>query len=332
MSVGLQLARAREAQGLSRAELAARADLSVESLAAIEEANVDRLPDRFYLRNCVSAIAGKLGLDPDLISERYMTQLRNHSALDEFAAEDSAGLNAIRLDISREPTADFADAFPPEMPVTLAPATDVVDRQQKRVRRKWLLPSWPAWMRPASLTYAALPVMTLVTVASGAWFLITERRTPATLPPLPEATIVEVHETPSVPESPRAPRSDTREGELSGLWMLTNHIEQTNKSSFNEMRLGFRVQFDQMGNRISGQGHKWTENGRRIAPRGRTPITVEGTIDNGRLELSFTEHGTRRTSRGTFDLQRADDDSLHGRFSTDAAQSSGRVQAVRISS
>ena len=333
MNVGLQLARARQAQGLSREELATRANLSLASLAAIEEVDLDRLPDRFYLRGFVSAIARELGFDPDLASERYMLQLQNHSALDEFAAEGSAGLDAIQSEMSPKPTADFANVFPAEMQATLAEVSDVVDRRHKVVTRRWVLPAWPTWMRPASLTYAALAVVTLATVTSGAWFMVRKVWTPTDTTPLQEATIVEVNETLSTPESPRAPLSDTPEqSELSGLWMLTNHVEQSSKSAFNELRLGFRVQLDQTGNRIRGQGHKWTENGRRIAPRGRTPITVEGTIDNGRLELSFTEHGTRRTSRGTFDLQIMDDDALHGRFSTDAAQSSGRVQAVRISS
>ncbi len=81
-----------------------------------------------------------------------------------------------------------------------------------------------------------------------------------------------------------------------------------------------------------GHGVKWTENGRRLASRARTPIIVEGTIEDGRLALTFTEHGIRRISHGTFELQQLNDGSLRGRFSTNAAQSSGRVQAIRLAS
>jgi hypothetical protein len=73
------------------------------------------------------------------------------------------------------------------------------------------------------------------------------------------------------------------------------------------------------------------ESGRTVAPGGRFPIEVEGTYENGLLELTFTEKGRLRTSGGTISLQLADDGLLSGSFSSDAAQSSGRSQARRVS-
>ena len=313
MDVNLELACARKGKHLSRKELGIRTGLSVQSIAAIEEVDVDRLPDILSLRSCVGALAAEVGLDADLTSERYMAQL-NRSALDEFASEQSlegtTGGDAV----------DPAAASSRQMP---APAPC------ERVPR---LALWAAWMRPASLTYGALAVMTVVTLATGVRFLVTPRaRTPdmaSNAPPLPTSITVDV-----TPPAKASPPSHPREGgELDGTWMLTSHVERSSNEMFNDLTLGFRLQLDQTGHRIRGRGLKWTENGRHLASRARTPITVDGTIKNGQLILAFTERGTRRTSSGTLNLQRADDGSLRGRFSTDAAQSSGRAHAVRLMS
>ena len=111
---------------------------------------------------------------------------------------------------------------------------------------------------------------------------------------------------------------------------MTNRIEQSNLDSFNDLTLDFRLQLDQNGNRVRGQGVKWKENGRTVGARARRPISVDGTIEEGRLALTFTEEGLRRTSHGSFEMQLAEDGSLRGRFSSDAAQSSGSSQAVRM--
>jgi hypothetical protein len=118
---------------------------------------------------------------------------------------------------------------------------------------------------------------------------------------------------------------------LSGSWIFTNQVERSSKHSFNDLTLGFRMQLVQTGNRVQGYGVKWLENGRPLVSRSRTPITVAGTIDGRSLALTFTERGARRITHGSFEMQLAEDGSLHGRFSSDAARSSGRAQAVRTS-
>jgi transcriptional regulator with XRE-family HTH domain len=316
MSVGLELARAREEKDLSRKELAIRTGLSPQSIAAIEEDNVNRLPDMLSLRSCVGALAAEVGLDPDITSERYMAQL-NRSALDEFASEESLRLEATST--TGVDAVDPADAFPREMP---APA------RRQRGERVSRLALWVAWMRPASLTYGSLAVVTLITLTAGVRLLVPPRR-PAhdmalNAPPLPVTADV----TPPVETITPSPPRDS--GELTGTWMLTSQVERSSNDIYNDLTLGFRLQLDQTGHRVRGQGLKWTENGRHLASRARTPITIDGTIKDGRLILAFTERGTRRTSYGTLNLQRADDGSLRGRFSTDAAQSSGRAHAVRL--
>jgi hypothetical protein len=131
---------------------------------------------------------------------------------------------------------------------------------------------------------------------------------------------------PDVSASMAAPTDD-----LSGWWIFTNQVERSGMHSFNDLTLGFRMQLVQTGNRVRGYGVKWLENGRPLVSRSRIPIIVDGMIDGRRLALTFTERGTRRITRGSFEMQLAEDGSLYGRFSSDAARSGGRAQAVRTS-
>ena len=102
-------------------------------------------------------------------------------------------------------------------------------------------------------------------------------------------------------------REAANNGDLSGWWAVTNRVESASTEAFENLNLGFHLQLQQRGNRVTGTGQKWMENGRRIPAGSRTRIAVEGTLIGDRLELNFTEHGTRRTSNGTFVMNVADD-------------------------
>lgn len=106
-------------------------------------------------------------------------------------------------------------------------------------------------------------------------------------------------------------------------------MQSSSLNAFQGLRLGYRVQLQQEGDEISGTGRKIAENGRPIGRGGQTPIVLQGTVDGDRLTLTFTERGTRRQSAGTFHLVRERDNLLRGRFSSDAAQSAGTVEARR---
>ena len=94
--------------------------------------------------------------------------------------------------------------------------------------------------------------------------------------------------------------------------------------------LGYELRLDQDGNRITGVGRKITENGSGIYSRGQTPIAISGIVDGDRLMLTFVEGGAKRTSRGAFVLQQAQDGTLRGRFTSNAAGSSGTAEARRL--
>jgi hypothetical protein len=78
-----------------------------------------------------------------------------------------------------------------------------------------------------------------------------------------------------------------------------------------------------------GSGRKIAENGTPLQRAAQTPITVLGTVSGDQLMLTFVERGARRESAGTFVLRRESDESLRGTFSSDAAKSSGTVEAYR---
>jgi hypothetical protein len=118
-------------------------------------------------------------------------------------------------------------------------------------------------------------------------------------------------------------------GDLSGAWHVTNRVEAADYSGYKNMTLGFQLTLRQRGAHVVGEGYKLSENGKPLQARRRTPIAVEGRVDGERLVLNFTERGAARTSAGRFVLHKAGDGSLRGRFTSDAARSSGSSIAIR---
>lgn len=119
--------------------------------------------------------------------------------------------------------------------------------------------------------------------------------------------------------------------DLSGWWELTNRIEETNYENFRGLRLGYRLQLEQDGNRITGRGQKWSEDGRTLPASGRTPLTVRGTVEGDTISLEFTEHGARRSTNGSFQWRIARNGStLRGSFESTAAATSGHSVARRL--
>jgi penicillin-binding protein 1A len=137
-------------------------------------------------------------------------------------------------------------------------------------------------------------------------------------------------------EEPEEEAADEEEDEpagtdLSGWWELTNTIRSTNYEAYKGLRLGYRIQLEQDGNRITGRGQKWTEDGRTIPSSGRTPITVTGRVEGGKVTLQFTERGARRSTNGGFTWTlSADRTALRGTFWSNAADASGSSLARRM--
>ncbi len=116
--------------------------------------------------------------------------------------------------------------------------------------------------------------------------------------------------------------------DVSGAWTMATNVESSSLADFVGLRLGYEIQLDQAGDRITGEGRKVTEKGAAIGSQAQTPISLAGTIAGDRLTLTFTERGTERSTQGKFVLL-VEDGTLRGRFSSTAAQSSGTVEAHR---
>ena len=124
--------------------------------------------------------------------------------------------------------------------------------------------------------------------------------------------------------------SHPSERDLSGWWSVTNRVESTAYAPFENLNLGYRLKLTHQGARISGSGLKWMENGRPLPPAQRTPIDVDGVVEEGRVVLRFTEYGTSRTSSGQFTYAISDPGVLQGTFVSDAADSKGSSRARRM--
>ena len=116
---------------------------------------------------------------------------------------------------------------------------------------------------------------------------------------------------------------------MSGFWTLDTRVETSSVRDYEGLQLGYRLELQEDRGRITGRGIKTTENGRAIGTRGQTPITVVGRMEKNRLMLSFIESGIQRESAGKMILELNEDGVLRGRFSSDAARSTGTVEARR---
>jgi transcriptional regulator with XRE-family HTH domain len=120
--------------------------------------------------------------------------------------------------------------------------------------------------------------------------------------------------------------------DLSGLWTLTNRVQSSSDGAFETLNRGYRLRLEQRGNRVTGTGQKWMEDGRPLPTARRTPITLEGTRNGQQLELNFTEKDTWRIRDGTFLLEVAPGGILQGTFVSDAANLRGSSLARRANS
>jgi cytoskeleton protein RodZ len=76
MGVGRRLRQAREARGLSMAEVAASTKIPVRQLASLEAEEYEALPGGIFVRGHIRAAAKAVGLDPADVTEHYQEEMR----------------------------------------------------------------------------------------------------------------------------------------------------------------------------------------------------------------------------------------------------------------
>jgi hypothetical protein len=119
--------------------------------------------------------------------------------------------------------------------------------------------------------------------------------------------------------------------DLDGWWEITNEIEGAERGD-RDARVGYRVQLQQDGARVTGRGFKSRRQNRAIAAGLRTPISISGRIDGASIDVELVERSARRprTGRLHWTVVRGGE-TLSGRFanSTGATGSSVAVKADR---
>jgi hypothetical protein len=137
--------------------------------------------------------------------------------------------------------------------------------------------------------------------------------------------------TTTMPEGARAePDAAHAARDLTGAWLVTNTIQESSRGAFRGLRIRFRVELRQDGNRLTGRGRKFTVDDRPVAPGERTPIDLEGEIRDGQVVLRFVEHGRWRATRGAFRWRvSSDGERLVGSFDSTAAATAGVSSARR---
>ncbi|HYB99431.1 MAG TPA: PBP1A family penicillin-binding protein [Candidatus Limnocylindrales bacterium] len=158
-----------------------------------------------------------------------------------------------------------------------------------------------------------------------------ENRAPEKLPPPAATTPGRRSGDPATDRGATGQAPSASDINFSGWWGLATHVEQTSVEAFKGLRLGYRLQLEHNGDRITGRGQKWSENGRVLIGQSRTAISVDGRVRGREIVLRFREQGARRSSGGTFALAWSPDGStLSGTFDSSAARSRGTVRAIRL--
>lgn len=91
LSAGGQLRAAREARGLSIAQLAASTRISASNIALIEAGNFDELPARIYAIGFAKSLAKAVGADPGAIAETVRAELGEERETEQPAGYFSPG-------------------------------------------------------------------------------------------------------------------------------------------------------------------------------------------------------------------------------------------------
>ena len=117
---------------------------------------------------------------------------------------------------------------------------------------------------------------------------------------------------------------------LSGEWNLVNTIERTSYPAYTNLRLGYHITIRQTGTEFAADGQKFAENGIPMDDSERTPIHINGSIDENNARATFVEEGIRRKTTGKFEWRvSSDGNRLRGTFVSTAAKSSGSSDATR---
>jgi hypothetical protein len=319
MPVGNELKQARERAALSIEQISERTKIQPHKIEALEADDFDSLPTGIYLEGILRAYAHEVALD----SVPLIARIRLEHPQPAGVWTAPVVLNGVHGVPTLHAIEDM-DVFPSE-------DIDVVSREDASAPTSPPNEAAPQAreMELARPLMFVLAAAALAAILSQATNLFDSEAPPEAIFSVPTSTTNTA--APAARAEPRAERSSgiAAAPDVSGAWTLATRVESTSYARFAGLQLGYQIELQRDGDRVTGEGRKVTENGRQLRSKAQTPITIDGTVEGDRMTLAFTEQGTRRPTHGTFELQRDNDESLSGRFSSTAARSSGFVSATR---
>ena len=339
MTTGTELRDARERLGLSRQQISSATKIKLPKIVALEEDAFDRLPQGIYLAGIAAACAREVGLDVDPFVRRVLAEAappRPITLQDIAAARPPNEFSAPRLSLTPL-RGMLAFGF---VPVVL-----VIVTLGARFYQFESVPDPHAGTRMPEKTEHTTPRVALdlsqaFPVATGTSHAEAVGEPDPGQTTLVDPTGLAASESPLEPIAAQAAagrpdaamelRPFVEVSDIDGAWTFATLVQSSSVRMFEGLRLGYRLELRQKDGRIEGTGRKVSENGVILVGGLRTPITVQGTLDHGRLTLTFGEQGARRHSTGTFELVLQDRGLLRGVFSSNAARSAGVVEARRL--
>jgi transcriptional regulator with XRE-family HTH domain len=368
MGAGTELRQARERAGLSAEQIAERTKIQLHRIEALENGHFENLPAGIYLDGIVRAYAHEVAVDPEPLIDRVRYERAETATswqagpadLDAFASERPVANDAQSPTIVVPASASFKNDEP----------SDLSDLNIGSDRAAAISHVEPTHSRPGPGRFVLPLLLLLAAAGLGAYFYLANDRFDRVTPRDASATAVPPRDrsaatreteqvvtgtsgpqereataaaptpeprnnpisrrTVAAPTPPATKEAAVSAKDVSGSWTLATHVESSSYQRFQGLKLGYDVQLAQTGNRVTGTGMKVSENGDGISARVRTPISVAGTINGDRLTLTFNERGARRPTEGKFVLLLDDSATMRGRFSSNAAHSSGTVEAHRV--
>ena len=328
---GSELRFSREWAGLTAEMVAQRTKFKLYRILALEEGDFDSLPHGPQLDAIVRAYATEVGIDPEPMVQRVRAERGIRPGDELMTAHDS-------VDFERRSVAGDVPLAVSSAPIA-ADAVKTVEPTRRTVVFSALallaLLGWGSYLYEASgaakrdIPGKIYAVLTGQAHAQNA--PVTENRDPVE----PQAAPLSPQVVPgpgvvSAAMEPERELATSASHDVTGTWRLATQVESSKYSRYQGLLLGYELRLDQKADRVTGVGRKIAENGNGIYSRGQTPIAISGVIDGDRLMLTFVEGGAQRTSRGAFILQREQDGTLRGRFTSNAAGSSGSAEARRV--
>jgi len=277
------------------------------------------MPSRFFLISFVTGIAvaiavaivlGRPGRGTDARAGVYVATVRDTSGARELAAAEHslAAARSAKLAVLAEYFAAERRRGA-EMPAEAVRRNDTATSDETRT----------AGARDTDAIAAALDAVPPVHDDDGATPDEAAMRDDEHEPTTARATTAAARKETAAP----APRLD-------GEWIVSNAVESTRDRRLKGAAFEYLLRLRQERDRIEGRGSRVAKNGKTLPRAHQTPVSVSGTMRDGRVELRFSEHGGRGTREGRFIWDVTSNDRLSGSFASEASGTLGRSEARRV--